>query len=298
MNVGPFMLAVMGPTASGKSALAEELADKFDAQLINADAFQVYRGMDIGTAKPTNKDRYHLLDIKSPNESFSSGEFCLTCLPILEDLYEHGKNAIVVGGTGLYIRALFESYDGLAPAPDPALREQINARYASEGLDSLVSELVSSNPTAAEKIDLKNPARVKRALERTYDKTPPIPFHLPPFRRLKVGINVDSALLVPRIHQRTRNMMHNGWVEETQDLLTQGYGPSDPGFRAIGYQAIVEYLRQQTDLEQAVATTIVDTERYAKRQRTWLRSEPDLIMLDSQEGLLPRAMNILGDCLQ
>ena len=135
------LIAVMGPTASGKTGLAEALADELDATLINADAFQIYRGMDIGTAKPKAKSRYALLDIKNPNEGYGVGEWAQSAQAIVQDAWIAAKSVIVVGGTGLYIRALFEEYDGLHPAPDPVLRSELELREQTEGLPALYAEL-------------------------------------------------------------------------------------------------------------------------------------------------------------
>lgn len=285
MTSAPFLLAVMGPTASGKTDLAEALAEEHNAQLINADAFQVYRGMDIGTAKPVHHDRYAILDIKNPNEKFSVGEFCQIALQTLRDLFTKGQSAIVVGGTGLYIRALFQEYADLGEEPDPELRARLNATHELHGLEPLVQELRELEPAIANQIDLRNPVRVKRAIERHFSSGDAIRFSLPSYKKLKVALVPDPSELTRRIDTRTEAMVHNGWVEETQRLLELGYSTEDPGFRAIGYQQLAAYLRGETELEEAVATTIADTKRYAKRQRTWLRSEPDLRHLDCTQGI-------------
>lgn len=282
----PWLIAVMGPTASGKTDLAETIADRLDAQLINADAFQAYIGMDIGTAKPAHRDRYLLLDVKQPNENYGVGEFILAALPHLRSLFESGRSAVLVGGTGLYIRALMEEYDDLLSEPDPALREELNRRHEQEGLEVLAEELTVKDPDTAAQTDLKNPARVKRALERLRLPKSPLDVELPKFARLKVGLCPDLGPLEARIESRCRAMVHNGWDLEVERLLAAGYSESDPGFRAIGYRPLASYLQGQSELEEAITTTIVETRRYAKRQRTWLRSEPDLKQVSSiDEGL-------------
>jgi tRNA dimethylallyltransferase len=273
----------MGTTASGKTDLAEQLADLYDAELINADAFQVYRGLDIGTAKPTDKTKYRLLDIKSPNESYGVGEFCQLALDLLRAFWAHEKNVIVVGGTGLYIRGLFEEYSGLQPNPPEALRERLQQELAANGLGPLKTRLLEANPHAAEEVDLNNPVRVTRALERLLDDRPPLRIELPNFRRMKLGLVLDQAALSERIACRVRGMVQNGWVEEVKSLLDDGFGPADPGFRAIGYTEIANAILGRTELEEAIAATTAETRRYAKRQRTWLRSEPGLIHLESAE---------------
>jgi len=272
----------MGPTASGKTALAERLADALDAQLINADAFQAYRGMDVGTAKPENPARYALMDIKDPNEMYGVGEFTRLASKVLRDLYRKERSAVVVGGTGFYIRALLEEYTEMASAPDPELRARLNRSFEEEGLEALVGELRRVHPEAAERIDLRNPARVKRAIERAYAPEPMRTEQLPGFRKIKFGLMPDAAWLEPRITQRVQQMMQNGWVEEVGRLIASGYSSDDPGFRAIGYREMARYIAGELSLEEAATATIVETRRYAKRQRTWLRAEPNLTVLEGQ----------------
>jgi len=279
----------MGPTASGKTDLAERLAEILEAQLINADAFQVYRGMDLGTAKPENKGRYQLLDLKDPNQQYGVGEFCRDALAELQNLYKHQTSAILVGGTGFYIRALLGEYDALQSQPNPELRENLQARLKKEGLQPLVEELLTKDPNT--KIDIKNPVRVTRALERLADPNPPIKVDLPPFNTLKLGIEMEVDLLNRRIEERTARMVQNGWVQEVRQLLDSGYGPGDPGFRAIGYSEIARHLTDGTDLEEATAAATAETRRYAKRQRTWLRSEPSLVRISGGDDALATALS-------
>lgn len=289
MSHRPLLIAVMGPTASGKTRVAEGLASEFDAQLINADAFQVYRGMDVGTAKPLDRGLYELLDLKEPNEQYGVGEFCQDAVRILKGLWESGRSAVLVGGTGLYIRALMSQYEGLLPQPDPALRAELQARLEREGLENLVAELLSVQPEAAGRVDLRNPVRVTRALERASNPGLPIKVDLPPFNKVKLGIHVDVDLLTTLIAERIDGMVQNGWVQEVRLLLSAGFGPGDPGFRAIGYSEIASHLLGRTDLEEAIAAATAETRRYAKRQRTWLRSEPSLVRIEMGDEALATA---------
>lgn len=274
----------MGPTASGKTPLAERLAAHYDAELVNADAFQVYRGLDIGTAKPSDRERYHLLDILNPDQGFGVGEWVRLASLVLQDAFERSRNVIVVGGTGLYIRALFEGYAEMAEPPDPELRTSLERREASEGLPSLALDLWSLAPEIAARTDLKNPARVRRALERLASPPSRLAFEMPAFKKRKIAIIPDKELLETRISARIFEMVQNGWVREVQGLRDAGYLPEHPGFRAIGYRSIWDAMVGATDLDQATATTIVETRRYAKRQRTWLRSEPELNVLSLGSG--------------
>ena len=277
----PLLIGVMGPTASGKTELAEQLADHLDAQLVNADAFQIYRGMDIGTAKPYAKSRYHLLDIRNPSEGFGVGEYVVLAQTILNLCWEAGRSVVVVGGTGLYVRALFEEYDAMGQAPSAELRESLNER----SLASLVEEVQAHSPELACSLDLRNRVRVQRAVERIHTAKPSVPVRLPPFKKRKFAVIRDIEETFERIASRTEVMMQMGWVQEVQTLMSDGYTIQDPGFRALGYGAIWKSLTGEVDLKDAQATTIAETRKYAKRQRTWLRSEPNLLVLDSGNAL-------------
>jgi tRNA dimethylallyltransferase len=283
----------MGPTASGKTDLAEELADRLEAKLVNADAFQIYRGMDIGTSKPEARDRYSLLDIKSPDEGFGVGEWVNLAHAELTESFERRENVIVVGGTGLYIRALFEEYAGMSEAPDPEFRSSLQLREELEGLAALFAELERRAPEVASRIDPLNPARVRRALERLEFQTSIPAFELPPFCIRKFAIHQDRHELNSKIEYRIMRMVQNGWLEEVEGLRTAGFGPGNPGFRALGYSALWQHLAGTTAMVEALETIARDTRRYAKRQRSWLRSEPNT---ESIEG--PGANELVASVLR
>ncbi len=280
-NKVPFLIAVMGPTASGKTELAESLAQQLDAQLVNADAFQIYRGMDIGTAKPDNKSSYQLLDIRNPSESFGVGEYVALAQSVLTDCWNARRSVVVVGGTGLYVRALFEEYDDMSQAPDPELRKQLD----QVSLEDLVKELVQANIEVANRIDLRNRVRVQRAVERIHSPKPSVPVRLPPFDKRKYALIRESEETSDRITRRVEAMMQKDWLQEIRELMDAGYTVSDPGFRALGYRALWHYLKGEIELKDALATTIAETRQYSKRQRTWLRSEPNLVVLESGSAL-------------
>jgi len=284
----------MGPTGSGKTALAEALADELDAQLINADAFQVYRGMDIGTAKPEARERYELIDIKDPIEDFGVGEFVELAAKLIG---RDDRNAVVVGGTGLYVRALFEDYAEMSPAPEPSLREELMRLEATHGLESLYERLEAIRPEIAKTIDRRNPARVRRALEKALDPRPRMKIELPKRRKSKFALSPLRETLHTRIDARLAKMVQNGWIAEVGRLREKGIPRGAPGMRAIGYRAFYDYLAGVKSQEAAEEEIRLETRQYAKRQRTWLRSEPNLSVLDGDlttEQAFEAAMRIVA----
>jgi tRNA dimethylallyltransferase len=286
----------MGETGSGKSDLAEAIRDQIGGQLINADASQVYRGQDVGTAKSVRKSEYGCIDLLEPSEPFGVGQFIAIATKELEAAFDRKSNAVLVGGTGLYIRALFEGYSGLGPAPNAELRNSLNVERQQAGLGSLVAKLQQIDPATAATIDLKNPMRVQRALERALSPSQPVTPKLPPFQKLKLAIRTQDCDHMLRLRQRAGRMMHNGWIEEVAQLKLSGFKPSDPGLRAIGYRTLWRHLDGEITQEEALEEIIADTRRYAKRQRTWLRSEPNLVWVgpDSQENLLGQVLKFLN----
>ncbi|MBW7927737.1 MAG: tRNA (adenosine(37)-N6)-dimethylallyltransferase MiaA [Fimbriimonadaceae bacterium] len=272
----PLLIAVMGPTGSGKSDLAEALADRIGACLINSDAFQVYRGLDIGTGKSPRKAEYALVDMLDPREQYGVGAFLKDAVEACAAAFAVCRPAIVVGGTGLYTRALTEGYEELAAPPDPALRMALAARP----IEDLVAELREKDPDLADRTDVRNPVRVRRALERIASPSVKVTAKLPDCRVVKLGLVVDPVELGKKIESRTRTMMHNGWVAEVERLRDAGVRVGDPGMRAIGYQTIWDVIEGRTTREEAVQRIAQQTTAYAKRQRTWLRSEPRLNLIE------------------
>jgi len=282
----PFLLALMGPTASGKTDLAERLAERFGAQLVNADAFQVYRGMDIGTGKPSDKVKYKLLDIAEPWEQFGVGAWVRLAADALGKIWSEGRPAIVVGGSGLYVRALFEGYDIMGAAPDPDTRRQLMEEEQTFGVAVLFERLRQLDPEAAGRVDSANPRRVLRALEKALCPSPPIRLELPPFQRYKIGIDPPAEVLIERIEHRLDHMLASGWVDEVRRLRGDAQVKIDsPGMKAIGYRTLWEFLDGATTLEEARGLIGTATRQYAKRQRTWLRSEPGLETLEWGAGI-------------
>lgn len=276
------LTAIMGPTGSGKSALAELLAEQTGAQLISADAFQVYRGFDIGTNKPSDASKYELIDIREPTESYGAGEFVRDALEVLTRCWERGQDVVVVGGTGFYIRALFEEYAEMGGLPDPELRTALEERFLNEGLQPLVEELLAHDPDT--RVDLKNPVRVRRALEKLAQPPQVIEFKLPPFQKRKFGLNIPKTILDKRIERRLDLMLKMGWEREVRLIIENGTPVDAPAMRAIGYQSILKSAEGLIGPEEARDRTLVETRQYAKRQVSWLRSEPGLTWLDVRHG--------------
>lgn len=275
---GPILITLLGPTASGKTDLAESLAVWLDAQLINADTFQAYRGMDVGTAKPTNKTDYLLLDLFDPNEQAGVGEWVRRCHAELEILYKEGRSAVVVGGSGLNIRALTQEYAEIHGPADAELRRELNL----QPLEYLVEELKRLDPEAHRKVDLMNKVRVTRAIERAKMPTKVDVLRLPEFDVHKFAILDKIADLEKKIVDRCTQMVENGWISEVRGLLDAGYKTDDPGFKAHGYRAMAAHINGDLTLEEALCVAVKDTRAYAKRQATWNRKEPNVNFISSR----------------
>lgn len=295
MTTSRWLIAVMGPTASGKTDLAERIADETGAALINADAFQMYRGMDIGTGKPDRAREYRLIDTLEPSASYGVGQFVREAAAILHSLHEEARPAVIVGGTGFYIRALTEGFTEMAGPPSDESRARVDAIEDEGGLPSLLAELDRRAPGT--KLDRMNPVRVRRALLKL-DAEPMPPVPLPPIRIVKVALVPDNDLNDQRIAHRVIKMVQNGWIEEVERLKRAGYLPSDPGFRAIGYPEWWKVLAGEMKADEAVERITVATRQYAKRQRTWLRSEPNLTVLGSAIGGEALARHVVEEMLR
>lgn len=294
--ISPALIGIFGPTASGKTSLAEALSDHLDAHLINADAFQAYAGMDVGTGKSLQPDRYALMSFLQPSEPYGVGDFVLKARKQIADWAETNRSIIVVGGTGLYLRALFENYREMVAAPSPEVRASLNEEWKSSGLEPLVERLRSRAPHVAIETDLKNPVRVIRALERLEGEPVRLP-EIPEMPQFKFGLAPDEACHGKAMRDRVDQMMQNGWVEEVQRLKQTGFGPSDPGFRAIGYRQIYQFLVREAASESMVEQIKLETRQYAKRQLTWMRTEPRLTVLNvagsGPDGLVAPVLNEL-----
>ena len=278
------VVAIVGPTASGKSGLAMRAAERRGGEIVSAASRQVYRGMDIGTAKPTAAERrrvrHHCLDLVDPGTAYNAARYQSDGRAALADIARRGRVAYVVGGTGLYVRALL---DGLAfeEAPtDPALRATLEARAAAEGGAALHRELAAIDPAGAERVDPRNARRVVRYLELAL-----LAGRVPAERRERIvcpriGLDPPRAWLDDRITARVRQMVDAGVLEETARFVERGVGPTLPSMSGHGYVHWAAHLRGECTLEAAIDATAKDVRAYSRRQMTWFRRDPDIRWVD------------------
>ena len=282
----PKILVLCGPTASGKTALGVELALLTGGEVVSADSMQLYRGMDIGTAKPTAEEMrgvpHHMLDVAGPEEDYSVARYVREASACVDRILSRGKLPILVGGTGLYIDNLvagreFAAFSGL-------WREELQARARAEGLPALYRQLQEVDPQRAEKLHPNDEKRILRALEVWYETGETITDHdrrtaaLPPrYDALRIGLDFTRREdLWRRIDRRVDQMMEQGLAEEVAGLLRQGLSPGCTAMQAIGYKELAAALRGEVPLEQAVEEVKLRSRQYAKRQRTWFRREPSV----------------------
>ena len=289
----PVAIALMGPTASGKTALAVELVKHLGCEIVSVDSAMVYRGMDVGTAKPgpevLSVAPHRLIDILDPAESYSAARFRVDALVAMRDISAAGRVPLLVGGTMLYFDALQHGLSEL-PQADPEVRAQLDARAAREGWPVLHAELAHRDPIAAARIHPNDPQRIQRALEvcyisgRTLSELQARPaVESGEYRYVKLALApVERVTLHGIIEQRFRSMMDRGFLEEVAGLRRRSeLHPGLPSMRAVGYRQLWQHLDGEYGLDEALRRGVVATRRYAKRQLTWLRSEPDVTWFDS-----------------
>ena len=280
------IICVVGPTASGKTALAIELAKAFNGEIVSCDSMQIYRRMDIGTAKPTAEERqgipHHMIDVADPEESFSVSRYCQMATPIVEDILRRGKTCIIAGGTGLYVDALIRGND-FAPIPSTGCRQRLERRAEAEGIQVLTQELSAVDPESVQRAQ-GNPRRIIRALEVYLETGQTLTAHnlatqaIPPrFSPLWIGLDdEDRQDLYRRIDLRVDLMLEQGLLEEIRSLLDSGIPESATAMQAIGYKEFIDALRGRIPMEQAVSDLKQASRRYAKRQKTWFRRNRDI----------------------
>ena len=289
------IICIAGPTASGKTALAVEIAKLTGGEVVSCDSMQIYRRMDIGTAKPTVEEMqgipHHMIDICEPTEDFSVSRYCQMATPIVDDLLARGKTAIIAGGTGLYMDSLIRGGD-FAPCPATGHRERLEARLTAEGLAPLLAELKAIDPAAADRSQ-GNPRRIIRALEVYYETGETITAHdlrtqaqPPRYTPVWLGLDfADRAQLYSRIDRRVEIMLEMGLEDEIRRLLAEGIPEDATAMQAIGYKEFVNALAGRSSMESAVEEVQKGSRRYAKRQLTWFRRNKNMHWLTRRPGM-------------
>ena len=279
------IIAIIGPTAVGKTALSFKLAERFQTELVSADAYQVYKGMDIGTAKATKDElatyRHHLIDIIEPNEDFSAAAFQEAARTTIEDLHERGKIPILVGGTGLYVQSLLEGYEFKAKRHSKEERQTASSRIAAlseEELKAYITEKTGYEPPDWHEL-LSNSHRLVRlvgAIEKGEGAAAVMPQKAggPLYHAFVIGLSLPRQVLYERIEKRIDAMIESGWIDEVQQLLQDGVLPEAQAMKAIGYKELVLYLDGQLSLEAASELIKKRTRHFAKRQMTWFKRMP------------------------
>lgn len=286
-EAGGTVVAVVGPTAAGKSALSIALAHALDGEVVNADSMQLYRGMDIGTAKLTVAERdgvpHHLLDIWEVTEPASVAEYQRLARAAVDDILSRGRVPLLVGGSGLYVRAVLERFE--FPGTDAVLRERLEHELAEVGPAPLYARLRAADPVAAEGILPGNGRRIVRALEvielTGAPFTASLPQPTPYYPSVQVGVDLDTGLLDERIALRVDRMWADGLVSETRELVGRGLPEGRTASRALGYQQVLRMLAGELTEEQAHDEMVRATRRFVRRQRSWFRRDPRIHWLDS-----------------
>lgn len=305
------IICIAGPTASGKTALAVELAKVTNGEVVSCDSMQVYKGMDIGTAKPTQQEMqgvvHHMLDVAEPWEDFSVSRYCEMASPIVDDIIARGKTAIIAGGTGLYMDALIRG-NSFAPCPSTGMREKLEAQADFEGMESMLALLNSIDPDTASRLHLKDRKRILRALEVYYETGETITEHniktqaVPPrYTPICFALeDEDRKALYDRIDQRVNNMLLDGLLDEIRKLLCSGIPEKCTAMQAIGYKEFIEALQGRCTVAEATAQVQQSSRHYAKRQLTWFRRNPSIHWIRRKDGentgkILMRVRQILAD---
>ncbi len=280
----PNVVVICGPTATGKTSTAIDLAGTINGEIIGADSMQIYRYMDIGTAKPTAAEQacvpHHMIDIVDPDESFDARKYAQMAHDIIVTRCKQGIIPLVVGGTGLYIKALVHGLFAADPA-DPDLRQHLKEKAEAVGPDFLHKRLKRCDPDTAARIHPHDTYRIIRALEvyeltgtRISEHHRTHRFQERPFRVLKIGLDLDRNLLYERINRRVDTMMEAGFVDEVKELLSRGYSPGLKSMQSIGYRHLFDFIDKRLSWDEALRTLKRDTRRYAKRQITWFNADP------------------------
>ncbi|MBI2206520.1 MAG: tRNA (adenosine(37)-N6)-dimethylallyltransferase MiaA [Candidatus Rokubacteria bacterium] len=302
------LLAIAGPTGVGKTATAVSLASRMPLEVISADSRQVYRGMDVATGKPSPEERravvHHLIDVVDPDDRYQAARFRADAVRLIEDIHARGRLPVVVGGTGLYIRALLRGLDPAPPA-DPAFRETLELVAAHEGSVALHRRLTEKAPEMARRLHPNDRVRIVRALELVRAGSPVGDAQVrwrggdSDYRTVYVGLTMPRAALAERLVTRARQMAADGLAQEVRTLLERGYDPSLPAMRGIGYRQFVDAAAGRLAPEEALRLMERDTIRYARRQWTWFTREPDIqwidVLADGSEDAARRIERMVKD---
>ncbi len=298
----PPLIVIGGATATGKTRLSLDIASTLDAEIVSADSRQVYRGMDIGTAKVSASDRAHVphhgLDLVDPDARFTAADFRRYALGVLAGIAERGRPAVLVGGTGLYLRAVAWGLPMDTTGDDPVVRAELEARLESDGLPALLAELRAIAPMACERVDRANHRRVIRAIERARrdGDVPPPPPEGYPAPVVWLGLTVDPEEHVAAIEARVRDQFRDGLVDEAAALRDR-YGEHLVPFGAMGYREAFDVLAGRRTLESAILRDVERTRAYASRQRTWFRAEPDIHWLSADPEASVAAIDLARSIL-
>lgn len=282
-------VAVVGPTASGKTAISLDLAQQLDGEVVNIDSMQLYRGMDIGTAKVPVEERqgipHHQLDIWPVTKPASVAEYRAGAIETVEDILSRGKTPVIVGGSMMYVQALVDEWD--FPPTDPAVREKWQRRLDERGVAAMHQHLATIDPEAARVIEDNDPRRTVRALEvieltgKPFAASQPPKDSVPRWNMRLLGLNAPAEWLNPRIEMRVRQMFDHGLVEEVRSLVGEGLVRESTAGQAIGYAQVLDYFSGELTLEEAIERTITGTRRYARRQRSWFRRDQRIFWIDA-----------------
>ena len=304
MNKIP-IIAIGGPTASGKTSLSIELAKLFDTEIVSCDSMQIYKYMDIGTAKPDMEERegivHHMLDIIEPNVPYSVADFVMDAHKVIETINEKGKVPVAVGGTGLYINSLINDIDFREDDSSPELRKELEEIEKEKGIDYLVDMLKSFDAVSAKRIHKNNKRRIIRAIEFYKMTGVPISEHqdetkkkVSRYNPCMMAIKWDMQKLYERIEKRVDIMLNMGLVDEVKALCEKGYTDSMLSMQGIGYKEIIAYLKGEVSLDEAVYNIKIGTRHYAKRQMTWFNKDERVSWINYDEDILKKAQGIIN----
>lgn len=305
------IICIAGPTASGKTALAVKMAKALDGEVVSCDSMQVYKGMDIGTAKPTQEEMegvvHHMLDVADPCEDFSVSRYCEMATPILDNILARGKTAIIAGGTGLYMDALIRG-NSFAPCPSTGVREKLEDEADKVGMEEMLARLASVDPESAARLHLRDRKRILRALEVYHETGKTITEHnrmtqqIPPrYTPLWFALeDQDRQTLYDRIDRRVEKMLEDGLLNEIRDLLNKGIPENTTALQAIGYKEFISAVKGNCTIEEATALVQQSSRHYAKRQLTWFRRNKAIHWLvrspgETTDEILIRARQIAAN---